>query len=177
MNLYAMTTIYHTEVVIMETVSITLPQKLGMKLREKAEETGYLPEELGVEFLRKSLNEELDPEELVEHYQSLSDKYFREGREFLNKGDLLQASEKLWGAAALAVKSVAAKEGKKLEKHGGLWGFVENLSSDRKDDDLVELFHIANSLHRNFYENQMGKRSIEVAVRGIEKFMAKLREE
>ncbi len=155
---------------------ITLPHRLGEKLREKAEETGYLPEELGVEFVRKGLNEGLDPEELVELYLSLSDRYFREGEEFLSKGDLLQASEKLWGAAALAVKSVAANEGKKLEKHGGLWGFVENISIVRKDDDLVDLFHIANSLHRNFYENQMGKRSIEVAMRDIKKFMAKLRE-
>ncbi|MFQ6062844.1 MAG: PaREP1 family protein [Methanosarcinales archaeon] len=160
----------------MEAVSIILPQKLGVKLREKAEETGYLPEELGVEFVRKGLNEELDPEELVEHYQSLSDRYFKEGEDFLSKGDLLQASEKLWGAVALAVKSVAANEGKKLEKHGGLWGFVENLSRDRKDDDFVKLFHIANSLHRNFYENQMGKRSIEVAMRDLKRFIAKLRE-
>jgi len=29
----------------------------------------------------------------------------------LSKGDLLQASEKLWGTAALAVKSVPANEG------------------------------------------------------------------
>jgi len=52
-------------------VSIILPQKLGEKLRKKAEETDSLPEELGVELLQKSLNE--DPEELVEHYQALSD--------------------------------------------------------------------------------------------------------
>lgn len=32
----------------MGVASIILPQKLGEKLREKAEERGYLPEELGV---------------------------------------------------------------------------------------------------------------------------------
>lgn len=35
-------------------------RKLGDKLREKAEEAGYLPEELAVELLHKDLNEELD---------------------------------------------------------------------------------------------------------------------
>jgi len=39
----------------MAVASISLPQKLGVKLREKAEEAGYLPEEF------------------VEHYQSLSE--------------------------------------------------------------------------------------------------------
>jgi len=52
----------------MATASIILPRKLGDKLREKAVETGYLPEELGVEFVRRCLNEELDPEDWVEQY-------------------------------------------------------------------------------------------------------------
>lgn len=38
------------------------PRQLSEKLSEKAKEMGYLPEELGVELLSKSLNEELDPE-------------------------------------------------------------------------------------------------------------------
>jgi len=42
---------------------------------------------------------------------------------------------------------------------------VEKRSSDIKDDDLMAFFHIANSLHRNFYENPMGKWNIEVAMR------------
>ena len=70
----------------MEVASIILPQKLGVKLREKAEEAGYLPEEFGVELIRRSLNEEL-----VEHYQSLSEKYLREARKLLKEGDLVQA--------------------------------------------------------------------------------------
>ena len=65
----------------METVYLILPQKLGMKLREKAEEMDSQPEELGVEL--KGLNEEMDPDELVEHYQALSDKYLEEAKELL----------------------------------------------------------------------------------------------
>ena len=80
----------------METVYLSLPQKLGMKLREKAEEVDSQPDELGVELILKGLNEELDPDELVEHYQALSDKYLEEAKELLKKGDLVQASEKFW---------------------------------------------------------------------------------
>ncbi len=44
-----------------------------------------------------SLNEEMDPEGLVEHYQALSDKYIEEAKEFLKKGNLVQVLEKFWG--------------------------------------------------------------------------------
>ena len=64
------------------------------------------------------MNEELDPEGLVEHYQFLSEKYLDDARELLKKGDLVQASEKFWGATALTIKMLAAKRGLKF---GGAW--------------------------------------------------------
>ena len=54
--------------------SIILPQKLVAKLRAKAEEADLLPHELALELLFKGLDEELDPEDLVEHYRALSEK-------------------------------------------------------------------------------------------------------
>lgn len=42
----------------MRSASVTLSQKLVLKLRKKAVETGYLPEVLGVEFMLKCVNEE-----------------------------------------------------------------------------------------------------------------------
>ena len=91
----------------MVSESILLPRRLGEKLREKAVETGFLPDELVVEFVRKGLNEELDPEDLVEQYQQtlrkfdqiasqeLSEKYLAEAKEPLKKANLVQALEKL----------------------------------------------------------------------------------
>ena len=158
----------------MGVASIDLPQKLGVKLREKAEEAGYLPEEFGVELIRKSLDEELDPEDLVEHYQSLSEKYLTEAKELLKEGDLVQASEKFWGASALAVKRIGAKKGLKLEEHGGLWSFVNVLAMQSGDKDLTTFFHVANSLHRNFYEDEMKRETIEIAAENIELLIDKL---
>jgi hypothetical protein len=159
----------------MDVASISLPQKLGVKLREKAEEAGYLPEEFGVELIRRSLDAELDPEDLVEHYQSLSEKYLREARKLLKEGDLVQASEKLWGATALTVKMVAAKRGLILEEHGSLWNFVNTLAMVSGDKDIVTFFGVANALHRNFYENEMGRETVEIAAENIEKLVGKLR--
>lgn len=156
-------------------ISIILPEKLDEKLRERAEEAETFPEELAIELLRQDLNEELDPEDLAEHYQSLSEKYLGEAREFLGREDLVQTSEKLWSAAALAVKAEAAKRGLKLERHGSLWNFVSKLSKESKDEEIITLFTAANGLHRNFYEDQMNKESLEISARNIERLIGKLK--
>jgi hypothetical protein len=161
--------------VIMEAESIILPQKRGKILREKAEEAGYLPEEFGVELIRRSLDEELDPEDLVEHYQALSENYLKDAKDFLSEGDLVQASEKLWGASALTVKSVAAKRGLKLEEHGSLWAFINTLAKVSGDKDIVTFFGVATALHKNFYENEMARESVEFSAENIKKLVDKLR--
>ncbi|MFZ2071292.1 MAG: PaREP1 family protein [Halobacteriota archaeon] len=133
----------------MGAASITLPHRLSEKLSEKAEEMGYLPEELGVELL--------------------------DARELLKKGDLVQASEKFWGTTALTIKMVAAKRGLKLEEHGSLWAFVNALSKKSGDKDLIGFFNTANALHRNFYENEMPTEAVGVSAEDIEKLIEKLR--
>lgn len=160
----------------MASASIILPRKPGDKLREKALEIGYLPEELGVEFVRRCLNEKLDPEGLMEHYQTLSEKYLGEAKELLKERYLVQASAKLWGASALAVKGVAARRGQQLEKHGALWGFVNTLAKESGDKDFVRFFHVANNLHKNFYENEMPEETIEISAEDVEKLITKLKE-
>ncbi len=154
--------------------TIIVPRKLSDKLKVKAAESGYLPDELGVEILRKNLDEELDPEDLVEQYQTLSEKYHAEAKELLKEGDLIQASEKLWGAAALAVKRIAAERGLSLDKHGGLWSFVSALSKERKDREIIRLFYSANALHRNFYENEMTRDMVDVAADDVNKLITKI---
>jgi hypothetical protein len=84
--------------------------------------------------------------------------------------------EKFWGASALAVKSVAAKRGLQLEQHGGLWVFVNLLARESGDKEMVTFFGVANALHRNFYEDEMEKESVEILAPRIEQLIAKLKE-
>ena len=69
---------------------------------------------------------------------------------------------------------VAAKRGLKFEAHRSLWDFVSRLSRESRDEEIITFFHVANSLHRNFYENQMNEASLEVAIRNIERLIEKL---
>ncbi|MBM3236978.1 hypothetical protein FJZ31_11865 [Candidatus Poribacteria bacterium] len=159
----------------MESFTISLPQKLGKVLNEKSEETGRLPDELAVEILCERLNGELDPKDLVEHYQVLSEKYLKDAQELLSKEDFVQASEKLWGATASTVKMAAAKRDLKLERHGSLWSFINGISKETGDKDFIRFFGEANALHRNFYENEMEKEAVETLAEDIERLIAKLK--
>ena len=73
------------------------------------------------------------------------------GRE-LAAGDVLQASEKGWGAAAHTVKAIAEPRGWRHERHGDLFGVARRISDEFDQPRIRELFGLASVLHRNFYE-------------------------
>jgi len=88
-----------------------------------------------------------------ERYMLLNGKYLEDAEHLLEAGDSPQASEKLWGAVAEMVKAVAARRGWRHFSHRELWDVVQRLSRESGDDEIVELFGLAESLHANFYEN------------------------
>ncbi len=55
---------------------------------------------------------------------ALSRRFVRQAQEEFDKGDRLQASEKAWGAAAHAVKAVAASRGWNHNSHRLLFDVV-----------------------------------------------------
>ena len=84
------------------------------------------------------------------------DKAFKE----LEEGDLLQASEKGWGAAAHMVKAVADERGWEHRSHNLLFAAVDRMASETGNDQFVRLFSSADSLHKNFYEGHLSPTAI-----------------
>ena len=70
-------------------------------------------------------------------------------------GDLLQGSEKLWGAAEHAVKAAAEQRGLKHNGHAYLHNVVDGLVLETGDRRINDAFQAANRLHVNFYEDTM----------------------
>ena len=116
----------------------------------------------------------MDMGEKAEQYSNLMRKYIEEAEAFLAKGDRVQASEKLWGAAAEAVKVVAAKRGVELRTHGHLWEFVTKLRTELKDPELSRLFLQANYLHQNFYEGILPLEAVIDGAEAVREFIEKL---
>ena len=86
-------------------------------------------------------------------------------------GDLRQASEKIWGACALAVKAYAyARDGRRITSHGELWRYSEVLAGDLGDWVAASWAH-ANSMHTNFYEGWATRWHVEKALRAVEKLV------
>ena len=115
-----------------------------------------------------------------ESYATAATELLVKAQESLAEGDLRQASEKGWGAAAQAVKAVAMRRGWQHQSHAALFEAVQRLMLETGDRSLQVNFHVANSLHYNFYENLMLNETIEVALdqvgeftQGMERFMTR----
>lgn len=151
----------------MSQASIVIRGRLAKRVREEAEKLGISVEEYLVELLSQGL----DPKDKAVEYIEAAEELLVESREELNKGNVRQAAEKLWGAAALAVKAYAYwKEGKRLTSHGELWEFKRKL-----EEELGEWVHDAwmnaISMHICFYEGWCAEKDISMAYKRVERLV------
>ena len=71
----------------------------------------------------------------------------------LAAGDVRQASEKGWGAAAQMVKAIAEQRGWPHSSHEAIRRVVREVVRETGDREIFTLFHVAGDLHVNFYED------------------------
>ena len=109
-------------------------------------------------------------------YRSAATQLLEQARRELAAGDVRQASEKGWGAAAQAVKSVAETRGWQHKTHGALFDAVKRLSDEPKSDGLDDLFGSANTLHINFYENWMKPTTVSKYLDEVARFVTLMAE-
>ena len=114
--------------------------------------------------MRGRSDTELRPEDtarIAASYRRNLDYYRQHGRECLAAGDYRQAAEKLWGAYAQSVKSIAADYGMRISFHGSIVSVGSALATLAAQDDptagelLDDGLGLARSLHQHFYENDL----------------------
>ena len=93
---------------------------------------------------------------------------------YLDEGDLAQASEKGWGAAAQMVKAAAEARDWRHNGHAELYRLINRLSDESGDEQLRTLFHAASSLHINFYEGWMPREMVENGLNQVVQLVGKL---
>ena len=93
---------------------------------------------------------------------------------YLADGDLLQASEKGWGAAAHVVKAAAERRGWRHQSHRDLFEIVNRLAEETSDDELRDLFREANALHRNFYSGTMTHSQVRQALGVVDELILRV---
>ena len=102
--------------------------------------------------------------------------FFAKARVYLAEGDLLQASEKGWGAASQIVKAVAESRGWDHRGHRGLFNSVNRVAEEFGNDEIKTLFYAANALHQNFYEGWMPEESVARGLTNVEECVRRLDE-
>ena len=87
--------------------------------------------------------------------------FVRRSRAYLADGQLLQASEKGWGAAAHAAKFIAGIRGWRYREH---WEFegevIPRLARETGRMEIHKWCRSANELHRNFYNDNRNAQQI-----------------
>ncbi len=89
--------------------------------------------------------------EAVNDYEAQAREFLEKGRQYLLAGDLHQASEKGWGAAAHMAKAVALAQGWQYERHSDFSWVINQSFLKTGNDRLRELRGIPNDLHGNYY--------------------------
>ena len=110
----------------------------------------------------------------VEYHDATARHFMEKAWEYLAEDDLLQASEKGWGAAAQAVKAAAESRGWEHDGHRQLFQAISRLADETGDGQLKSLFHSANSVHINFYDGLMNREMVETALYNVDELVGKL---
>ncbi len=94
--------------------------------------------------------------------------------EELRSGEPLQASEKAWGAVVHRLKAIARQ---RRWRHGGhyqLGQVVSRLADETGDDDMEDLFSVAEALHGNFYNNWKTEAAVRRNIETVKLLLDKL---
>ena len=89
----------------------------------------------------------------------------------LDTGDTRQASEKLWGSAAQALKSLAERRGWRHGAHGEFYKILRRLRNEMDTSELRQQFAFASELHTNFYENWLDESEIRESAKHVRDFV------
>jgi hypothetical protein len=109
-----------------------------------------------------------------DHYVERGQIFIRQAQEELDEGDLRQASEKAWGAAAQALKALAEERDWNHDRHSLLFDIVGQVNDERRRDRLNRLFGVANQMHGNFYEDWLGETDVQYGIDTVKALMQRL---
>ncbi len=137
------------------------------RLREEASKRGLGVEEYLLELLTQGLN----PRDRAREYVRASEELLAGAREELERGNVRQAAEKIWGASALAVRAYALwRDGRRLASHGELWEYKRKLE-EGEGRWVHDAWMNAVGMHVCFYEGWCSRSDVEKALEAVERLV------
>ena len=108
---------------------------------------------------------------ITDHAQTAEGFLADSDREF-DTGDTLQASEKIWGAAAHAIMAVAQQRRLEYGTHRTLINSARQIADEQYDERLRSGILAAQHFHSNFYNGTMEPEDIEYDRPLVHRFVA-----
>ena len=96
----------------------------------------------------------------AQEFRVTGDLYEQKAEQEFSEGDLVQASEKAWGAVAQYLKALAAERGWAHEGHDHLVQVANKLANETGNGRILELWGSANTLHSNFYQAALDEKGV-----------------
>ena len=109
-----------------------------------------------------------------ERYAAISQHLLQQAQIELAKGDLLQASEKAWGATAHAIKSACQRLNWNHHSHRHLNAAASYITTEFGREDLHIAFGYQEALHINWYEHQKEADTVKAEVNQAAYFTTEL---
>ncbi len=114
--------------------------------------------------------------EPIESHAVHSRRMLDHAAEMIAQGDRVQASEKIWGAAAHRVKEIAAEREWPNDSHTDGWSIIHYLRKHTGDRRISDFYGVANDAHQNFYEDRLPLDALEDKLQSVRELLALLDE-
>ena len=108
----------------------------------------------------------------TQEHITITQSMLEHAEERLQAGDLVQASEKGWGAVAHYLKAVAKQRGWRNESHRDFFTIENRLARETDNPDRLHSFFLsARGLHQNFYEPLFSTEQVRVGIEDAKEFI------
>ena len=105
----------------------------------------------------------------------ISRRFIRQAPGELERGDRLQATEKIWGALAQLLKAHGQQRGwLNLGGHRTVGHIAIQLAAEYDDIDVADAYVAADNGYRNFYDNEMSPEEIEGIIAVVARVLREL---
>ena len=111
---------------------------------------------------------------IIEERKETALKFLADAEREFAAGDTLQASEKMWGAAAHAIMAVAQHRGWPFGSHRRMLEAARSIADELDDGDLRAGITAARLFHSNFYHDHMEEEELEPTAEDVRRYVDKM---
>ena len=109
--------------------------------------------------------------EFAKEFKVTGDWLLQEAEAEFEKGDLVQASEKSWGAVSQYLKALATERDWGHDTHSHLVQVADMLAEEAGNEGMSRLFYAAESLHANYYQAHRNEASVRRAMDDVKRYV------